>query len=134
MNTADELTPTRFYGAECNKHKELKGLRLKNSGQCIWCSHELNTVVYTRSQTVMAAIMKEREFQDIKWGKISEGAGHSLAEWVLLIESEVEEAKVALIKGGRGRDSIMAEIIQVAAVCVAALEQHGTEEITERSV
>lgn len=49
-----------------------------------------------------------------------------MGEWILLMESELAEAKHALIKGGRGRDTVRHEIIQVGALCVAALEQHGT--------
>lgn len=73
---------------------------------------------------VMVAIGKEREFQDQKWGSIDKNP-HTIGGWLLLIESELEEAKRALIKGSTGRDAVRAEIIQIAAVCVAALEQHG---------
>lgn len=87
---------------------------------------------------IFAAIMAERQFQDKKYGPIltpqgNQGpGGHELAAWTLIIEKELEEAKNAAIHGGfantSGRNSIRAELIQVAAVCVAALEQHGLEE------
>ena len=58
--------------------------------------------------------------------------GHELAAWLLIIEAELAEAKKAAIHGGfqtaQGRDSIRAEIVQIAAVCVAALQQHGVVE------
>jgi hypothetical protein len=73
---------------------------------------------------VTNAIAMERGYQDIKWGPI-ELNGHTLGEWLLILEAELLEAKVALIKGGEGRDSIRSELIQIAAVTIAALEQHG---------
>lgn len=74
-----------------------------------------------------SAVDKERRFQDMKWGTIEEN-GHSLAEWVLIAEAELIEAKGAVIKGGSGRNSVRAEIIQTMAVLRAALEQHGVED------
>lgn len=79
---------------------------------------------------VFAAVQAERQYQDDKWGK----TGHTLAEWVLIMESELEEAKTALIKGGFGRDAIKAEIIQVLAVGFACLEQHGLDPVEKRAV
>ena len=75
----------------------------------------------------------ERMFQDSKHGPI-EMNSHTIGEWILILESELAEAKVALIKGGTGRDSVLQEILQVAAVAVACLEQHGLREISKRSV
>lgn len=79
------------------------------------------------------AILEERDFQDGKWGPVSV-AGHTIGEWILIMESELNEAKLAVIKGGTGRDSVLSEITQVAAVALACLEQHGTGEIKERAV
>lgn len=73
---------------------------------------------------ISTAVESERRFQDEKWGPIEEH-GHSLAEWVLIAEAELAEAKQAVIKGGSGRNSVRAEIIQTMAVLRAALEQHG---------
>lgn len=73
------------------------------------------------------AVHAERRFQDEKWGPIDK-KGHSLAEWVLIAEAELAEAKQAVIKGGSGRNSVRAEIIQTMAVLQAALEQHGVED------
>lgn len=67
----------------------------------------------------------ERDFQDTKWGPVSHN-GHSIGEWILLIEAELIEAKLALIKGGEGRDNVMHEILQIAALGIAAVQQHGT--------
>lgn len=66
----------------------------------------------------------ERDYQDTKWGPVDRN-GHSIGEWILLLEAELNEAKLALIKGGEGRDNVMHEILQVAALGVAAVQQHG---------
>jgi hypothetical protein len=52
----------------------------------------------------------------------------------LLIEAELVEAKQALIKGGKGRDSVMSEIVQIGALALAAIEEHGIQEREGRSV
>ena len=71
---------------------------------------------------VLRHVEKERQFQDAKWGPIDGGGGHTLGEWVLLMESELEEAKRALVKGGEGRNAIRSEIIQVLAVGLSIVE------------
>lgn len=86
----------------------------------------------TRSD-VGHAVDLERVFQDIKHGVI-EQHGHTIGEWILIMESELAEAKAALIKGGAGRDSVLQEILQTVATGVACLEQHGLDEIKGRSV
>lgn len=90
-------------------------------------------MVMSARATAFAAIDRERCFQDHKWGPITEKP-HTIGEWILLIEDELSEAKRALIKGGTGRDSVLQEIVQVAALATACLEQHGTHEINGRSV
>lgn len=77
-----------------------------------------------RLAAVHLAVQKEREFQDQKWGSIDEH-GHTLGDWLHIAEAELAEAKLALIKGGSGRNSIRSEMIQTIAVLQAALEQHG---------
>lgn len=101
-----------------------------------------------RQRDAIRAILKEREFQDGKYGPVLEPAGylgsgdkvpgcpqeqgrggHELGAWLVILESELDEAKRALVHGGsktgKGRDTIRAELVQVAAVALAALEQHG---------
>jgi len=79
------------------------------------------------------AVVDERNHQDAKHGSI-EASGHTIGEWILILEAELAEAKVALIKGGHGRDSVLSEIVQITAVGMACLEQHGIREITGRTV
>ncbi len=77
-----------------------------------------------RFRAVVHHLMEERMFQDLKHGSIEEEP-HTPSGWLLLIEAELAEAKAAVIKGGMDRDSWRSEVLQVAALCVAALEQHG---------
>ena len=82
---------------------------------------------------VLEAVAEERRHQDTKHGPI-ESHGHTLGEWILIMESELAEAKEALIKGGTGRNAVKAEIIQVIATGFACLEQHGLEPIEKRAI
>lgn len=75
-------------------------------------------------QHVADVVAQERAYQDQKHGTI-EACPHEAGTWILLIEAELAEAKAALIKGGRGRDTWTNELVQVAALCCAAIEQHG---------
>lgn len=70
---------------------------------------------------IINAILEERDFQDAK----HQTSHHGMGTWLLLIESELDEAKLAAVKGGSGRNSVRHELIQVAALCMAALEDHG---------
>jgi len=81
----------------------------------------------------VCAVIDERNYQDEKHGPIGTH-GHTIGEWILIMEAELAEAKQALIKGGKGRDSVLHELVQVTAVGLACLEQHGVKEITGRSV
>ncbi len=85
-------------------------------------------VWHGRAAQVGLAIGRERLFQDGKYGPLADGGSHTIGEWILLIEAELAEAKNALIKGGIGRDSVRSELVQVAALAVACLEQHGLSE------
>lgn len=80
-----------------------------------------------------AAVKREREYQDAKHGGVDTNP-HSIGAWLLIVESELNEAKEAAIKGGEGRNNVISEIIQIAATCIAALEQHGVAPIDGRTV
>lgn len=75
---------------------------------------------------VFEAIRRERDFQDHKWGTIQERP-HTVGEWLLIAERELQEAKEAWCKG-HGDYGALEELIQVAAVVTACLEQHGIVE------
>lgn len=82
---------------------------------------------------INGAVKNERSYQDAKHGPISQ-VPHTPAGWLLLIEDELNEAKRAIIKGGTGRDGWRSELVQVAALCQAALEQHGLNDTGRREI
>lgn len=82
-------------------------------------------MTYTR-QEVFDMLNKEREYQEAKWGTIEERP-HSIPGYLLIMRKELEEAESGWMKNAPGRDSALQEILQVAAVAIAALEQHGFE-------
>ncbi|RJR12830.1 hypothetical protein C4588_01640 [Candidatus Parcubacteria bacterium] len=73
-------------------------------------------------EAVFNAITEERNYQDRKWGTVKDRP-HSIAEWILIAEAELEEAKHAWTKDCSDLNALK-ELLQVAAVVVAALEQH----------
>jgi hypothetical protein len=77
----------------------------------------------TKYCEVVNAIGRERDYQDCKWGQ----PNHSVPGWLLILEAELAEAKQGWVKERGDRDALR-EILQVAAVAVACLEQHGVYE------
>lgn len=80
---------------------------------------------------VLYEIAHERQQQDAKWGV----QNHDPATWLMVLAEEVGEAnqavfehlhptfdKLAASRGRRSLDDYRAELIQVAAVAVAAIE------------
>lgn len=74
------------------------------------------------------AIQRERDYQDGLWGTIDQNP-HSVEEWLLLMREELNEAMTAF-SDHHGDDQALKEIVQVVALGVACLEQHG---VVERS-
>ena len=81
-----------------------------------------------KRQKVYVAISRERASQDKEWGT----TGHAVGEWLLILESELAEAKRAWVKGHGYRD-MLAEVLQVATDAVACLEEHGLVEREEQA-
>lgn len=73
-------------------------------------------------QEVFAAIDREREYQERKWKR-----QHSLGAWLTVLRAELAEAEAVWVKCPED-GNVLCEILQVAAVAVAALEQHGLKE------
>lgn len=71
---------------------------------------------------IFGAITRERQYQDRKWGTPGEHP-HDVPGWLLVMRGELQEAEQAWLKG-EDRDALV-EILQVIAVGVACLEQHG---------
>ncbi len=66
------------------------------------------------------AIARERKHQDEKWGHNP----HSVGEWLLILQAELDEAKQAWIKN-QGDEAALEELLQVVSVGMACIEQHG---------
>lgn len=75
---------------------------------------------------IFAAIAAERDYQDKKWGPLDRKE-QTLAGFLLILRKELEEAEAGWMKNVQGRDSALGEIVQIAAVAVAALQQYGLE-------
>lgn len=73
---------------------------------------------------VFAAIHQERLRQKTRWGSAKP---QSLPGYILLAEKEVNQAKIGYADNLSGRHSPLSELLQAAAVIVAALEQYGIE-------
>ena len=83
----------------------------------------------TRSE-VYEAIDRERYHQLDKWG----GKPQSLAGYLLILQHEIDEAICGWMKNSTGRNSPLHEVLQVAAVAVACMEQYGSGGITVNSL
>lgn len=75
---------------------------------------------------ILRAIESERWYQEHK----RPGHKHTIAEWLIVMEKCLNDAKRRWYSDGRGMD----EIREVTACGVAAMEQHGApERITRHS-
>jgi hypothetical protein len=83
----------------------------------------------TSREKVYHAIDQERLHQDRKWGTV-EQRPHTVAEWILIAEAELAEAKHAWAKECSDPKALE-ELLQVAAVIVAALEQYQMEAVIQ---
>lgn len=75
-------------------------------------------------EDVYAAIDKERDYQDQKYGV---DKGQSLPGFITIMRAELAEAEQGWLKHSIGRHSALQEIIQLAATCVACLEKYGVD-------
>ena len=73
------------------------------------------------------AIDRERDYQDAKWGK---DQPQSLPGLLLVAQAELNEAIMGWIKNLPGKSAPLNELVQVAAVAVAALEKYGVDGCT----
>ena len=75
---------------------------------------------------VMNLVKEEREFQDSKWGSL-EDKQQSIAGYLTVLQWELDEAKAGWMKNVPGKHSALSELVQVAAVAIACLQQYGNE-------
>lgn len=72
------------------------------------------------------AIDRERAFQESKWGTIADHP-HDVGGYLTIMRKELREAEDAWCTS-HGDENALREILQVIAVGVACLEQHGVVE------
>jgi hypothetical protein len=74
---------------------------------------------------IYGAILREREYQEKK-----RGPNHRLdvGAWLVVLKCELQEAEQEWVKKHPDDSAALCEILQVCAVCVACLEQHGISE------
>ena len=77
-------------------------------------------------QTLLDAIMRERKYQDLKHGTIDERP-HEVGAWLTILRTELREAEEAWASK-HGDEAALREILQIATVAVACMEQHGVVE------
>lgn len=73
---------------------------------------------------VFELIKREREYQNKKWGR---DRTQSIPGFIAVIEGELNEAKHGWLKNVPAKHSSLSEILQIAAVAVACIEEHGAE-------
>lgn len=73
---------------------------------------------------VFAAIRQEREYQDQKYGT-PDVRGLGLGDYVIIAEAEIDEVRYDIAQNQPKHACL--ELLQVAAVIVAALQRHGVE-------
>lgn len=73
----------------------------------------------TARMKIFQAIENERNHQDKKWGHNS----HTVGEWLLIVQAELDEAKEAWVKNN-GDNAALEELLQVVSVGVACIEEH----------
>lgn len=71
---------------------------------------------------IYTAIDRERAYQDHKYGD-AHTRGLTLIEWSRIAKRELTESMFA-----PDQQNALAELLQVAAVCIAAIEAHGLVE------
>lgn len=89
------------------------------------------TVVRMQRKAIFEALDRERVYQDAKRGPAHD-RNLSLGDWILIMQEELEEARKEFVRGV-GTKAALAEVLQVAAVGVACIENCGLVERWDNS-
>lgn len=87
--------------------------------------HHQDIVNQIESQRIYHAILRERTYQDHKYGTIAQ-RNMPLDDYLVIASDELTESAISFRSGDI--DNARCELLQVAAVAVAALEAHGLVE------
>jgi len=99
------------------------------------CKDEIFRATYAPAPSLVSieivfdALRNERAWQDQKWGDPLENP-HSLGDWILLACARLDRAMTHR-QWGASPGPVQEELLQLAALCVAALQQHGVQERVE---
>ena len=78
---------------------------------------------HTVRRAVQEAIYAERDKQDARWGPLPRGLSDGI--WLGVLVEEVGEVATETITLQTDHDRLSAELVQVAAVAIAWLEEMG---------
>lgn len=90
-----------------------------------------DTTTEERRLDIFDAITRERFYQDAKRGPAHD-RNLSLGDWILIMQEELEEARKEFVRGV-GTKAALKEVLQVAAVGVACIENCGLVERWDNS-
>ncbi len=76
-------------------------------------------------ESVIHEIREERDRQDVKWGVAAE-RNQTKMKWLTILMEEVGEVAESILE--HDDENYPVELVQVAAVCVAALEDLAAQE------
>lgn len=102
-------------------------------------------MVDTARHIVYEAIDSERDYQDDKWGRVRSGSraptveepggSRSVDEFALYVNGYSNKlVQMLSTDGGTGGEEHMAMFRKIAALCVAAMEQHGAPFRSENTI
>lgn len=74
-------------------------------------------------QLVIEQLVEERRVQDRQWGGSDHDDDHERSEWIEMVKDHLDRAKKANKKTG-DIDEYRQQMLEVAALCVAAVESH----------
>lgn len=77
---------------------------------------------------IYKCIDTERDYQDQRWGGQQHDEQHRVADWLLFIETQLNEAKKNLYNDGNIAG--VKNIKKIAALCIACMEKYGCLEKT----
>ncbi len=117
----------------CEPMVRVMGTEPEDNAPCRACGSLSFLILGRRVRRALLDVAQERKHQDSKWGVRS----HNGAVWMAILGEEVGEANRAVLRDVFDKDGtadIRAELIQVAAVAVAIIEQIDTERLKSLSL
>ena len=89
----------------------------------------------SRRLSVIRAILEERAFQDRKWGPLGKQNDSNPRFWLAALMEQVAQTRDCMplsYRGSRPKKKLYLEVVQVAAVALAWLEQLAPADLEAR--